>query len=129
MDYIKYDEFINNLSSKIDDLDLDKNTINFWLSRNFYLQMMDIWGEVNKLKQLKDKNAIKNQLKRISNYLTIVRESKINNFKEEVKKTLRIAEWELYDFYLWNNEFHNTIDTVSNWFDQWCFSINYDLLE
>lgn len=45
------------------------------------------------------------------------------------KWELRAAEWELYDFFFWNNYFRNSIDTVSKWFDERRFAINYDLLK
>ena len=126
MNCIKYNDFVNGMyDKKIDDLNFDKETIDFWLTRNFYLQMIDISGEVDRLASLDEKD-IEPQLKRITGYLTIVRESRKNNFSNEVKKTLRIAEWELYDFYLWDNEFDNTSETVSGWFDQWLFNLNYD---
>ena len=37
MEYCNYYDFINDKNDlKIENLDLDKNNINFWISRNFY---------------------------------------------------------------------------------------------
>lgn len=44
------------------------------------------------------------------------------------KRTLRIAEWELWDFCLWGNTFHNTAETATRWFDQWRYDYNSELL-
>lgn len=128
MDYISLEDYEKGkYDLKMDDLSLDKEDVDFWLSRNFYLQMMDIWGEVDKLKSLSGDDLIY-QINRIREYMTIVKYSIKNDFSESGKQTLRIAEWELMDFYLWNNEFHNTKETVSRWFDQWCYNINLNLL-
>ena len=44
------------------------------------------------------------------------------------KWELKCAEWELYDFLFWGNEWNNSAETVTSWFDQWCYDINYDIL-
>ena len=41
----------------------------------------------------------------------------------------QFVKWKLYDFFFWGNYFQNSIDTVSKWFDERRFSINYDLLK
>ena len=40
----------------------------------------------------------------------------------------KVAEWELFDYCLWDNQFQNDSVSVMKWFDQWCYDINYDLL-
>ncbi len=137
---IDYDEFIKDLKYDLKDYTFDEQTISFWKSRNFYTQMMDVWGEVDKARNyyIKWKNAntedkekrfsaLLKSLKFVRECLAIVKEN--NNFTEPVKQTFRIAEWELYDFFFWDNLFGNTSETVTRWFDQWCYNINLDLLE
>ncbi len=139
---IPYDEFIRDNQYDLKEFVFDDQTIAFWKSRNFYTQMMDVWGEVDKSRKYYQKwadtalddpekehrfQALLKSLRFVRECLAIVKEN--NNFEEKVKKTFRIAEWELYDFFFWDNEFCNTAETVTRWFDQWCFNINYDLLE
>ena len=139
---IAYDDFIRDDRYDLKEFTFDEQSLAFWKSRNFYTQMMDVWGEVDKARNyyLKWKEtpdtapekehrfqALLKSLKFVRECLAIVKEN--NDFEEKVKKTFRIAEWELYDFFFWDNEFYNTAETVTRWFDQWCFNINYDLLE
>lgn len=140
---ISYDDFIKDGQYDLKEFTFDEQTLAFWKSRNFYTQMMDVWGEVDKARNyyLKWKNApddepeqkeerffaLLKSLKFVRECLAVVKEN--NDFEEKVKKTFRIAEWELYDFFFWDNEFYNTAETVTRWFDQWCFNINLDLLE
>ena len=137
---IDYDEFIKDSKYDLKEYTFDEQTIRFWKSRNFYTQMMDVWGEVDKARNyyIKWKNAntedkekrfsaLLKSLKFVRECLAIVKEN--NNFTEPVKQTFRIAEWELYDFFFWDNLFGNTSETVTRWFDQWCFNINLDLIE
>ena len=137
---IDYDEFIKDSKYDLKEYTFDEQTISFWKSRNFYTQMMDVWGEVDKARNyyIKWKNAntedkekrfsaLLKSLEFVRECLAIVKEN--NNFTEPVKQTFRIAEWELYDFFFWDNLFGNTSETVTRWFDQWCYNINLDLLE
>ena len=139
---IAYDDFIRDDRYDLKEFTFDEQSLAFWKSRNFYTQMMDVWGEVDKARKYYIKwkeatdatpektqrfEALLKSLKFVRECLAIVKEN--NDFEEKVKKTFRIAEWELYDFFFWDNEFYNTAETVTRWFDQWCFNINYDLLE
>ena len=137
---IDYDEFIKDSKYDLKEYTFDEQTISFWKSRNFYTQMMDVWGKVDKARNyyIKWKNAntedkekrfsaLLKSLEFVRECLAIVKEN--NNFTEPVKQTFRIAEWELYDFFFWDNLFGNTSETVTRWFDQWCYNINLDLLE
>lgn len=107
---IDYDEFIKDSKYDLKEYTFDEQTISFWKSRNFYTQMMDVWGEVDKARNyyIKWKNAntedkekrfsaLLKSLKSVRECLAIVKEN--NNFTEPVKQTFRIAEWELYDFF------------------------------
>ena len=140
---ISYEEFIRDDHYDLKVFTFDDQTLDFWKRRNFYTQMMDIWGEVDKTrknyivwKSIPDEDAEQknhrfevflNSLKFVRECIAVVKEN--NHFEEKVKKTFRIAEWELYDFFFWDNEFGNTAETVTRWFDQWCFNINCKLLE
>jgi len=43
---------------------------------------------------------------------------------EGAKWELKFAEWELYDFILWDNELKNSRKSVTLWFDEWCYNTN-----
>ena len=140
---IEYEDFIRDGHYDLKEFTFDEQTMDFWKSRNFYTQMMDIWGEVDKAKRnyvvwrdvpenepekkAKRFEVFLKSLQFVRECLAVVKEN--NGFEEQVKKTFRIAEWELYDFFFWDNEFGNTVDTVMRWFDQWCFGINCELLQ
>lgn len=66
-------------------------------------------------------------MREVHNLCCIVRADPYN--ANGAKWELRAAEWELYDFFFWGNYFQNSIDTVSKWFDERRFAINYDLLK
>lgn len=95
---------------------------------SYHKQMLDVWGEMSNslslYKMVKKKKAtmedLMNQLNSFHRCCYVVYSDEKNS--EGLKWELRIAEWELYDFILWNNEFHNTEKTVTTWFDQWCYA-------
>lgn len=123
-------DFINDFIFKINLDEIDEEKANKWHSRSFYSQMMDVWGEVDKTinayKENRSEEDILTHLNLVSKLCSIVYlDPKVLN---GAKYELRVAEWELYDFLFWDNEFHNTVDTIMNWFNQWCFDINYELL-
>lgn len=140
---IPYEEFVRDDYYDLKEFTFDEQTMEFWRGRNFYTQMMDVWGEVDKArknyivwKEIPKSDTSKKRerflallksLKFVRECIAVVKEN--NDFEEKVKKTFRIAEWELYDFFFWDNEFGNTAETVTRWFDQWCFQINLELLE
>lgn len=90
-------------------------------------QLLEVWGEMNNslsaYKRMKKKKTTKEslirQLESFHRCCYVVYSDEKNS--EGLKYELRVAEWELYDFILWNNEFHNTKKTVTLWFDQWCY--------
>ena len=136
---ISYEEFTGSSRYDLKEKSFDEQTMEFWRSRNFYAQMMDVWGEVDKARNMyvawkdADEGNKNEKLASFFKELRFVREcidvvKNNNDFNEKVKETFRIAEWELYDFFFWDNEFGNTIETVTRWFDQWCFNINCDLI-
>ena len=136
---ITYEDFTGSDRYDLKEKSFDEQTMEFWRSRNFYAQMMDVWGEVDKARNMyaawkeaeNESKAEKlatffKELKFVRECIDVVKNN--NDFDERVKETFRIAEWELYDFFFWDNEFGNTIETVTRWFDQWCFNINCDLI-
>jgi len=118
-----------------DEISTDESEmIKTWSTRNFFSQMMDVWGEVDKLPELYEKykntenfSAFIKQLEMVSKLCRIVRNCPECTIGE--KEELKMAEWELYDFYEGDNTFNNTDGrAAAKWFDQWCYDINYDLL-
>ncbi len=94
---------------------------------SLHRQLMDVWGEVDSSLALYDKwkkgkadiEDVKAQLECVHNCCyTIYSDPKAS---EGIIWELKIAEWELYDFVLWDNQFKNTRKTVTTWFDEWCY--------
>ncbi|MBR5376218.1 MAG: hypothetical protein IK139_02955 [Lachnospiraceae bacterium] len=56
----------------------------------------------------------------------VLRKASDPKASEGIKWELKIAEWELYDFVLWDNLFRNTRKSVTLWFDEWCYSTNFE---
>ena len=92
---------------------------------------MDIWGEVDASLSLYDKwkkgkasrEDVLSQLECVHNCCyTVYSDSKDS---DGIKWELKIAEWELYDFILWNNEFMNNRRSITLWFDEWCYNTNF----
>jgi len=44
---------------------------------------------------------------------------------EEGKFELKLAQWELYDYCLWDNTFGNNSKSIMRWFDEWAYQANY----
>ena len=99
------------------------------MERNLVLQFMDIWGEANKVLQAYKKSNADDIIKQLRNLHDVCNIIYVNdNIDENIKWELKVAEWELFDFCLWDNQFQNDSASVMKWFDQWCYDINYDLL-
>ena len=133
MNKCSFEEFCNSYNEKrFSDEDI-KNLKN----ENFYYQMLDVYGEDERAKHLWKKyqdidnsdlrKLLEKQLQLISKLCFVVYFDPA--IEVAYKESLRLAEWELYDFYLWDNEFNNTVDTVETWFRQWCYQFNFDLIE
>ena len=97
-------------------------------SKNLHRQLLDVWGEVDVAMALYDKwkkgkatlDDVKSQLECVHKCCyTVYSDTKANKW---AIWELKVAEWELYDFILWDNEFHNTRKSVTLWFDEWCYS-------
>lgn len=86
-----------------------------------------LWRRWKKTKEDGDYTLFINKMREVHNLCCIVRADPYNS--NGAKWELQAAEWELYDFFFWGNYFQKSIDTVSKWFDERRFSINYDLLK
>ena len=94
---------------------------------DLHRQLLDVWGEVDSAMSLYDKwkkgKAVKDdvlsQLNCVHNCCyTIYSDPKSS---PGIIWELKVAEWELYDFILWDNRFKNKRKTVTLWFDEWCY--------
>ncbi len=126
----EFEEFVRNTDAE------DEKIKKEWFDRSFYAQMMDIWGEADRLRNYKidyDRAKTKeayNRMEKQGELFHHLCNTIYLNPKSSVgqKWELKCAEWELYDFVFWDNEWNNSAETVTSWFDQWCYDINYDIL-
>jgi hypothetical protein len=119
----------NYISLPIEKPSWDSASLNELMSRHFYLQMMDVWGEADRLVRYHSTSCIDtidNQVKNFHNICSTIHYNE--NIEEGVKWELKIAQWELLDFCIWDNVFYNDSNSVMKWFDQWQYDINYDLI-
>jgi hypothetical protein len=124
--YVTLDDFVIQPTEapKWDAISLDE-----LMNRNLLLQMMDIWGEADKAVQAYLSSNTEATVKQLSNFHDVCNIIYSNpSIDNDTKWELKVAEWELYDFCLWDNSFHNDSSSVMKWFDQWCYDINHDLL-
>ena len=49
---ITYEDFTGSDRYDLKEKSFDEQTMEFWRSRNFYAQMMDVWGEVDKARNM-----------------------------------------------------------------------------
>jgi hypothetical protein len=104
----------------------DLDSLNELMSRDFVFQMMDVWGEANKAIQIHQTNNTEAILKQLLNLHDVCNIVYFNdNIHNDVKWELKVAEWEIFDYCLWDNEFQNDSDSVMKWFDQWCYDVNF----
>ena len=97
---------------------------------HLHRQLLDVWGEVDASMSLYDrwkknkisKEDLMSQLECVHNCCyTIYSDPKAS---DGIKWELKVAEWELYDFMLWDNLFKNSKKSVTLWFDEWCYNTN-----
>ncbi len=110
--------------------DIDSAIIVARQNHSLHRQLLDVWGEVDSTMQLYDKckkkkaniEDVQEQLESVHNACyTIYSNPRVT---EGAKWELKVAEWELYDFILWDNTWNNTRKTVTGWFDEWCYIAN-----
>ena len=100
------------------------------MNRNFILLMMDVWGEANKVIEIFQTKNTEAILKQLSNFHDVCNIIYLNDdIDDEVKWELKVAEWEIYDYCLWDNEFQNDSSSIMRWFNQWCYDVNYDIMQ
>lgn len=105
-----------------------KGELELWANRTFKQQMQDIYGEAARLikQHLENNDCIDAQWDVLDLFCTMTYLSPSNT--PEKIETLKLAEWELYDFVFGENVFHNTSESVMRWFNQWVFDINYSAI-
>ena len=100
-------------------------------SHSLHRQLLDVWGEVDSAMSLYDKwkknkatkEDLLSQLECVHNCCyTIYSDIKSS---PGIKWELKVAEWELFDFTIWDNLFRNKRNTVTLWFDEWCYNTNF----
>ncbi|MBQ9606240.1 MAG: hypothetical protein IJV16_03600 [Lachnospiraceae bacterium] len=101
---------------------------------SLHRQLLDVWGEVDASLSIYDKwkkgKALKEdllaQLDCVHNCCyTIYSDEKAS---DGIKWELKVAEWELYDFTLWDNFLQNNRKSVTLWFDEWCYDTNFEAI-
>ena len=127
---VPYDVFINEstplLQKTKEDKEIDEHRHN---NSSFIDYMSDVWGEASKCIELKTSNnaALNSHIKTFIRVVNcVLTDDKIS---DSAKMELRIAEWELLDYCLWDNEWNNTDKSVMSWFDQWIFDYNHDIVD
>ena len=112
--------------------DIDERIIEGRHKNSLHRQLLDVWGEVDGVMSLYDKwknkkaslEDVISQLECVHNCCyTIYSDPKAS---EGIKWELKVAEWELYDFILWDNSFRNNRKSVTLWFDEWCYNTNFE---
>lgn len=131
MDYEQFMNLEDELSS------IDEDMMRAWHLRSFHWQMIDVWSSVDIAKWLwkrwqktnedSDYRLFIDKMREVHTLCCIVRADPCNS--TGARRELRMAEWILYDFFFWDNKFQESIDTVSKWFDERRYAINYDLLK
>lgn len=129
MDFSKID-LEGFLKKEYDPPEIDAEILKARQNHSLHRQLLDVWGEVDSAMDLYDKckknkasiDDVRDQLECVHNSCyTIYSDPKAT---EGTKWELKVAEWELYDFILWDNSWKNTRKTVTGWFDEWCYIAN-----
>lgn len=126
MDFTKisYEDF---MKKKPEVPDLNPEILKNRQSHDLHRQMLDVWGEVDSALILYDKwkkgkaerTDLEEQLECVHNCCFVIYSD--DKASAGIKWELKVAEWELYDFTLWDNRFKNNRKTVTLWFDEWCY--------
>ena len=102
--------------------------LNAWSERSFKQQMQDIYGEAHRLIRFyrEDKEKLPGQWDVFDMFCSMTCLDSTTTRGE--RETLRIAEWELYNFVFGDNVFRNDEQSVMRWFNQWMYDLNYSAL-
>lgn len=133
-----YDEILKGVKSLGEDVpEISQEELNCWHTHNFYSQMMDVCGEIENTKRLRvlyeaDASSetfdkLKQSVAKVHKYCTIVRLDPKTNSSQSTD--LSIAEWFLRDCMIGDNTFNISPEYYTDWFDQWLFDINFNLLD
>ena len=120
-----YKEYVDGKPSFPANLDRIDN----WCKIDYHRQMIDLWGEVNKivgyLKEDEiDYEAVSQKFNTLHELcLTLYQEPDVI-ISQGLKYELKEAEWELHDFIWGENLFRNNVNTIAKWWNQWMFSSN-----
>jgi len=102
-----------------------------WAEKStIFSQMLDVYGEVERLMKYYENNEpekVKRQVEIIHNLCAAIHSPTNQKATIGVRKELKAAQWELYDFCLWGNTANNTKKDVMEWFDYW-FNMNPALI-
>lgn len=130
MDFSKvsYDDF---MKREPEVPDIDPLILKNRQSHDLHRQLLDVWGEVDSSLSLYDKwkkgqadrTDLEKQLECVHNCCFVIYSDE--KASKGIKWELKVAEWELYDFILWDNRFNNNRKTVTIWFDEWCYDTTY----
>jgi hypothetical protein len=113
--------------------DLAAETDYSWDVRPFVSHMSDVWGEANRVIQYYDEWRVEKTeecRQRFMQQIKLFHDICANIYAnstvfEEGKFELKLAQWELYDYCLWDNTFDNDSKRVMRWFNEWAFQANY----
>lgn len=105
-----------------------EDELELWVQRSFKQQMQDVYGEAYRLVKYSQESSDKlsAQWGVLDEFCAMTYLSPRTTKGE--KDTLRLAEWELYDYVFGNNTFGNNSTSVMRWFNQWMFDVNYAVL-
>lgn len=105
-----------------------EDELGLWAQRSFKQQMQDVYGEAYRLVKYsqEDSDKLSVQWDVLDEFCAMTYLSPRTTKGE--KDTLRLAEWELYDYVFGNNTFGNNSTSVMRWFNQWMFDVNYAVL-
>jgi mevalonate kinase len=101
-----------------------------WDADTIFSQMIDVWGEVDKaVEYIKNKQPIEKVEQQINIVHRICSSIHLNKeVKQSIKDELKDAQWELYDFCIWNNQWKNDINSIMEWWNPWCPYVDYSLV-
>ena len=94
---------------------------------NSFSILMDVWGEADRAVSMKGRSreSILKQLNVLHDVCNLLYSG---DFDRELKEELMISEWELCDYLPGENIYGYSKEGVMDWFDQWCYKINYAML-
>ncbi len=118
------DEFVNRplvYEGRADELDS-------WSERSFKQQMQDIYGEAHRFIKFhrEGSDRLSDQWDVLDAFCMMTYLDPSTTCGE--RETLKLAEWELYDYVFGDNVFRNNDESIMRWFNQWIYDVNYAVL-